>query len=127
MSGPVFYNLATLDASVYSMFLLVLVVSLVSAVSFWSFRWYIDDFGWVVSLASLVSVVAFVVSDVTRSMIFDVICPCLKRLRRSTQRVDSMRLSALKQFPNVHTFSVSNRLLFLPICLALSLSVVFFS
>ena len=35
------------------MFLLVLVVSLVSAVSFWSFPWYIDDFDWVVSVASL--------------------------------------------------------------------------
>ena len=39
MSGPAFYNLATL-ASIYSVFSLVLVVSLASAVSLWSFRWY---------------------------------------------------------------------------------------
>ena len=74
MNGPAFYNLATL-ASIYRRFLLVLVVSLVSAVSFWSFRWYIEDFGWVVSVASLVSVVAFCCFG-CHLMIFDVICPC---------------------------------------------------
>ena len=102
---------------------------------FWWFRLYqpsrfgrfvgIRDFGWVVSLASLVSVVAFCCFG-CHPMIFDVISPCLKPLRRSTQQVDSTRLPALKQVPNVHTFSVSYRLLFLAICLALSLSLVFF-
>ena len=86
MNGSAFYNLATL-ASIYSMFLLVLVVSLVSAVSFWSFPWYIDDFNWVVSVASLVFVVAFCCFG-CHLMIFDVICPCLKPLPLSAFGAD---------------------------------------
>ena len=133
MNGPAFYNLATL-ASIYSMFLLVLVVSLVSAVSFWSFRWYIDDFDWVVSVASLVSVVAFCCFG-CHLMIFDVICPCLKPLPlsdfadlRGSQRGNNpvcLRGSNFRIFIRF-PFSVSYGLLLLPIFLALFLSVVFF-
>ena len=77
MSGPVFYNLATLAPSIRYFCL------------FWWFRLFrpsrfghfvgIGDFGWVVSVASLVSVVAFRCFW-CHLMIFDVICPCLKPL-----------------------------------------------
>ena len=72
----------------------------------------IDDFGWVVSAAALVSVVTFCFG--CHLMIFDVICPCLKPLPISDLRVTAWRerllLFARKQFSNIHTFSVFGKL-----------------
>ena len=95
----------------------------------------IGDFGWVVSVASLVSVVAFCCFG-CHQMMFDVICPCLKPLPLSDFGADLRgsqwgnnrvylrggNYRIFIRFP----FSVSYGLLFLTIFLALFLSVVFF-
>ena len=78
MSGPAFYNLATL-ASIC--FCLCWWFRLFQASRFGHFVG-IDNFDWVVSAAALVSVVAFCCFG-CHLMIFDVICPCLKPLSLS--------------------------------------------
>ena len=133
MTGPAFYNLARRLPSIRCFCL------------FWWFRLFqpcrfgrfvgIDDFDWVVSVASLVSVVAFCCFG-CHLMIFDVICPYLNPLPLSHFGADfrgsqwgknrvCLRGSNFRIFIRF-PFSVSYGLLFLPICLPLFLSAVFF-